>query len=61
MIEFTYTEIALGCIALIGWARAMYWKSKHDNLHQFNMAIIEDEDIRTKVLAEFQEWKANQT
>ena len=61
MIEFTYTELALFCVALIGWARAMYWKSKHDNMHQFNMAILEDEEVRTKVLADFNEWKSTQT
>ena len=58
MIEVTYMEVGLMCLALLGWARAMYWQAKFKHLDIFNDALFNDADVRERVLADHAKWKA---
>ena len=55
MIEFTLTEIVLFCWAALATATAFQHKERATMLHQVLRHLIENEDARNKIVAEFKQ------
>ena len=59
MIEFTLTEIWLFCWATLATAFAFRYREKSQMLHQVLRLLIENEDARNKMVAEFKQFEEN--
>jgi hypothetical protein len=59
MIEFSLMEIALFCWAVLATAYALKYKSEAEGAHFFARVLIEHKDVRDKVVAEYEEFKAS--
>lgn len=55
MIEITFTEIALFCWSALATAAALQHKERATMLHQVLRHLIENEDARNKIVAEFKQ------
>lgn len=58
MIEFSLTEIALFCWAVLATGYALKCKSHADGADLFIRVLLERKEVRDKVVAEFEEFKA---
>ena len=59
MIEFSFTEIALFCWAVLATGYALKWKSHANGADTFIRVILERKDVRDRLVAEFEEFKSN--
>ena len=57
MIEITLIEISLFAWAALATASAFKYREKSQMLHQVLRLIIENEDARNKVVAEFKQFE----
>ena len=60
MVEFSLTEIALFCWAVIATGYALRYKQEARASDLFVRVMLERKDVRDKLVAEFEEFKANQ-
>jgi len=60
MIEFSLTEIALFCWAVLATGYALKYKQEARASDLFVRVILERKDVRDKLVAEFEEFKASQ-
>ena len=56
MIEFSLTEIALFCWAVLATAYALKYKQEARASDLFVRVILERKDVRDKLVAEFEEF-----
>ena len=61
MIEFSLTEIALFCWSVLATGYALKCKSNADNADMFVRVLLERKDVRDKLVADFEEFKARQS
>ena len=59
MIEFSLTEIALFCWAVLATAYALKYKQELRGANFFARMLIERKDVRDQVVAEYDEFRAN--
>ena len=59
MIEFSIGEIALFCWAVLATAYALKYKQEARAADLFIRVILERKDVRDKLVAEFEEFKAS--
>jgi hypothetical protein len=60
MIEFSLTEIALFCWAVLATGYALKYKQEARASDLFVRVMLERKDVRDKLVAEFEEFKASQ-
>jgi hypothetical protein len=60
MIEFSFTEIALFCWAVIATGYALRYRQEQRAADLFVRVILERKDVRDKLVAEFEEFNARQ-
>lgn len=60
MIEFSLTEIALFCWAVIATGYALRYRQEQRAADLFVRVILERKDVRDKLVAEFEEFNARQ-
>ena len=58
MIEFSFTEMLLLLSNIVSWALYFRADEKRRGAEYFAKAMIQDKEIREKVLSEFEEFKA---
>ena len=58
MIEFSIGEIALFCWAALATGYALKWKTEAEGAHFFARMLIERKEVRDKIVAEYEEFKA---
>jgi len=61
MIEFSITEIALFCWGVLATTYAYKYKERAEGADLFVRVILERKDVRDKLVAEFEEFKAGHT
>ena len=54
MIEFSLTEIALFCWAVLATGYAFKWKAKADGANFFARMLIERKDVRDQVIEAYE-------
>lgn len=54
MVEFSLTEIALFCWAVLATAYAFKWKSRTESADLFIRVLLERKDVRDKLVAEYE-------
>jgi hypothetical protein len=54
MVEFSLTEIALFCWAVLATAYALKWKAKADSANFFARMLIERKDVRDQVIEAYE-------
>jgi len=59
MIEFSIGEIALFCWAVLATGYALKCKARADGADLFIRVLLERKDVRDKLVAEFEEFKAS--
>jgi hypothetical protein len=59
MIEFSLTEIALFCWAVLATGYALKYKSEAEGANFFARMLIERKDVRDQVVAEYDEFRAS--
>ena len=59
MIEFSIGEIALFCWAVLATGYALKYKQEARAADLFIRVILERKDVRDKLVAEFEEFKAS--
>ena len=57
MIEFSLMEIVLFCWAALATGYALKYKSRAEGADFFARVLIENKNVRYKVVAEFEEFK----
>jgi hypothetical protein len=57
MIEFSLMEIVLFCWAALATGYALKYKSRAEGADFFARVLIENKNVRDKVVAEFEEFK----
>lgn len=57
MIEFSLTEIALFCWAVLATGYALKYKSHADGADLFIRILLERKEVRDKLVAEYEEFK----
>jgi len=60
MIEFSLTEIALFCWGVLATGYALRYRQEARASDLFVRVMLERKDVRDKLVAEFEEFKANQ-
>ncbi len=60
MIEFSLTEIALFCWAVLATGYALRYRQEARGSDLFIRVLLERKDVRDKLVAEFEEFKASQ-
>ncbi len=60
MIEFSFGEIALFCWAVLATGYALKYKQEARASDLFVRVMLERKDVRDKLVAEFEEFKASQ-
>ena len=60
MIEFSFTEIVLLVSNIVGWALYFRTDERRKNFEYLAKAIIENKEIREKVLDGYEEFKKTQ-
>lgn len=60
MIEFSFIEIALFCWAVLATGYALRYKQEARASDLFVRVMLERKDVRDKLVAEFEEFKASQ-
>ena len=59
MIEFSIGEIALFCWAVLATGYALKYKARAEGSDLFIRVLLERKDVRDKLVAEFEEFKAS--
>ena len=54
MVEFSLTEIALFCWAVLATAYAFKWKARADGAEFFVMMLVERKDVRDQVIEAYE-------
>jgi hypothetical protein len=57
MIEFSLTEIALFCWAVLATAYALKCKAQTESADLFIRVLLERKDVRDKLVADYEEFK----
>ena len=61
MIEVSVTEIALFCWAVLATAYALKCKQQETGARMFIRALLQDDDMRNAIVADFKEHREEQT
>ena len=59
MIEFSLTEIALFCWAVLATGYALRYRQEAKGANFFARVLIERKDVRDQVVAEYDEFRAS--
>jgi hypothetical protein len=57
MIELSFIDIALLVWAGVATAGYMHERGQHKSAQQAMMAFLDDEEVRTAVIADYAKWK----
>ena len=58
MIEFSFGEIALFCWAVLATGYALKCKAQTESADLFIRVLLERKEVRDKIVAEYEEFKA---
>lgn len=58
MIEVSTMEMALLVLNMIGWGAAFYYKDQQDSARRFISALLENDELRDKIVRDLRELKA---
>ena len=61
MVEFSFTEMVLLVSNIVSWALYFRTDEKRRNFEYLAKAIIENKEIREKVLSDYEEFKERNT